>query len=159
MRIVGLCAFAVLLALPAAGADRAQRRGGGERHRPQTRTEERRERRPPAPHAVPRGSSPSWRSWGRDRWRENPNGSAWFPYRYPRRGLYFPNRYLFGRPFGPHFEIWYGQESTWFFWPFEDAPEAGCGWYWVPTRRTLADDVYGPRWRYWRWRYLYLCVD
>jgi hypothetical protein len=57
----------------------------------------------------------------------------------------------------PHARLPY--DDGWFYWPYANA-HRGCGWYWVPTRRErIYVDEFGWVYRYWRYRYLYVCFD
>jgi hypothetical protein len=98
-----------------------------------------------------------WRRYQDDRWH-GPQYHYYFPRRYdgPRWRLLYRGFYIIPHVRLPRPDI----DDGWFYWPYWDAPERGCGWYRVPTRRVLTDDpVWGPRWRYWRWRLIYLCFD
>jgi len=93
--------------------------------------------------------------WGHD--RHDHRDHYWFPrsYRDPWRSRY---RYH-GRWFDRHLRFWNPEFRVYFYWPFADEPEYGCGWYWVPTYRTLEWTPYGYRYRYWGWQHVYLCFD
>lgn len=93
-----------------------------------------------------------WSHEGRDH-----RSHYWFPrhYRTPWHRGY---RYH-GYRFGPHVRFWCPEISIWFYWPFEDEPADGCGWYWVPTYRFLEWTPYGYHYRYWGWEHVYLCFD
>lgn len=107
----------------------------------------------PDPHHAYRQHDYRWNSYQHE-WLHGSGYFYFFPHRYPgpRWRVLFRGFYL-----SPHARLPY--DDGWFYWPFEDRPY-GCGWYRVPTRRTLVvDPELGEVYRYWRWRYLYLCVD
>ncbi len=83
-----------------------------------------------------------------------------FPRRYDGNGRYY-HRYYRHQLIVPHFRGWLPDMSLYFYWPFYDQPMPGCGWYWVPTVQVPELDEFGNivAYRYYRWRYVYLCVE
>ena len=139
----------------------------GRRPRPEGRVAP----RPPAtkPNAKARHPRPDANHAYRERmyrWNDY-QYKYWHGSRYP---YYFPQWYdgpgwrLLYRGFyvSWHARLPHPEEyGEWFYWPFMNRPQRGCGWYWVPTRRDLVPDPYydGFRWRYSRWQLIYLCFD
>jgi hypothetical protein len=83
-----------------------------------------------------------------------------FPRNYEGNGRYL-HRYYRHQLMRPHFRGWLPEMNLYFFWPFYDQPVPGCGWYWVPTVQVPELDPAGNvvAYRYYRWRYVYLCIE
>lgn len=107
------------------------------------------------------------RDYDRYHWNRYRNHHQWNRDRFPR--LYFgirlfDHRFYLGRPFGPHYRMWYRDRyrvQRLFYWPFYYPPELGCDWYWVPRDRILVRDPYTGEeyWEYSDYAYVYICFD
>lgn len=120
---------------------------------PNARREAERRHPRPEPNDAYRGGRYDWQHWQYDWWY--PRGHFYlFPDRYP--GVRWSYRYR-GFSVYPHVRLPY--EDDWFYWPYANAYQ-GCGWYWVPTRRTrILDPEFGWVYKYRRYRYVYVCFD